>query len=72
MTEEFEFGFTTGLLVMGLILSPFLTYFGAVFYNNFRMEKIIKKRKDVNFEIPKEDVELIMEAEKILSKHNKK
>lgn len=69
---QFELGFITGLLVMGLILTPFLTYFGIVFYNNLRMEKIIKKRKDVSFVIPEEDVKLIEEAEKILSNYTKK
>lgn len=69
--SEFNLGFAFGSLIVGILVTPFLMYFGMVYFNFRRMEKqIIKEQpKEIIPEPNPEVVSTVNEAEKILREH---
>ena len=72
--NEFLLGITVGGLVVGGITIPFLFKFGVTWLNVKRLEKLAKEMKpqELSLEIPKEDFDLIQQAESIIKEHSKK
>lgn len=69
--NDFYLGFAFGSVIIGLVTTPFLTYFGIVFFNLRRMEKSLQK--DAEKPSPKiiidDDVaKTVKEAEELLKK----
>jgi hypothetical protein len=70
--SDFNLGFVFGAISIGLIVSPFLTYFAVVYHNIIRMEKRVLKEmpKEISTEIPDEIKSTIEQAEKLLKERN--
>lgn len=69
--SEFYLGFAFGSIIIGAIVTPFLTYFGMVYFNIRRMEKnlIRESKKEINSEPNDEIKNTVYDAEKLLREH---
>lgn len=68
--NEFYIGLAFGMMIIALITLPFLLYFGMIWHNIRRMEKLATAQMNKEIPIPEdpETMELIQKAEEILAK----
>ena len=66
--NDFTTGFLLGSLIIGLVTSPFLTYFGVIYFNFRRMDKKLSTPIPTPVvELDDETTELLKKANEILS-----
>jgi len=69
---EFLLGFTIGSLVVGIIATPFLMFFGITYLNVRRMEKQMAKEMAKplpTIQVDEDVAKTVYEAEKLISKN---
>lgn len=67
--NDFSLGFAFGSVIVALITSPLLTYFGIIYLNLRRMEKQLSKPAEIKPDPNPEVIKTVEEAEKILKEH---
>lgn len=73
--SEFLTGFAFGALIIGLITTPFLMFFGIVYFNLRRMENQLTKeseKPEPTVEIDKDVFDTVKEAESLIAKTDTK
>ena len=69
--DDFTNGFLIGSLIIGIVTTPFLVFFGGTYFNILRMEKHFLKesKKEIDSTPDPETLKLIAEAEKLLEQN---
>ena len=67
--NEFQLGLVFGSLIVGIITTPFLVYFGIVYLNIRKMEKQLSVKTPTPVKIPHDETkEILKKATELLNK----